>query len=65
MRGLPYSSKDKDVLDFFAPIVPLRVTIDTDHYGRQSGEAEVMFKSHEDATVSMQKNRQNIGKRLC
>ena len=61
MRGLPFSAKEKDVLDFFAPLVPLRVNMDFDQYGRPSGEGEVYFSTHDDATAAMQKNNQNIG----
>lgn len=61
MRGLPYSAKEKDVTDFFTPLVPIRVTMDFDQYGRPSGEAEVFFSTHEDATAAMQKNNQHIG----
>lgn len=61
MRGLPFSAKDKDIMDFFAPLVPVRVNIDFDHYGRPSGEAEVQFGSHEDAMSAMQKNNAHMG----
>lgn len=64
MRGLPFSAKDKDITDFFTPLVPLKVNIDFDHYGRPSGEAEVQFSSHEDAMAAMQKNNDHMGK-LC
>ena len=61
MRGLPFSAKEKDITDFFAPLVPTRVSIDFDHYGRRSGEAEVQFNSHEDAAAAMQKNNAHMG----
>ena len=61
MRGLPFSAKEKDITDFFAPVVPARVSIDFDHYGRPSGEAEVQFGSHEDADAAMQKNNAHMG----
>jgi hypothetical protein len=35
--------------------------MDFDQYGRPSGEAEVYFSTHEDATAAMQKNNQHIG----
>lgn len=62
MRGLPYSAKEKDITEFFAPVVPMRVNIDFDHYGRPSGEAEVQFASHEEAMSGMQKNNGYMGK---
>lgn len=64
MRGLPYSAKEKDITDFFSPLVTVRVNIDFDQTGRPSGEAEVYFSSHQDATAAMQKNNQHIGE-LC
>ena len=61
MRGLPYSAKEKDITDFFSPLVPLRLNMDYDQYGRPSGEAEIYFSSHQDASAAMQKNNQHIG----
>lgn len=61
LRGLPYSAKEKDITDFFSPLVALRVSMDFDQYGRPSGEAEVYFSTHDDATAAMQKNNQHIG----
>jgi heterogeneous nuclear ribonucleoprotein F/H len=64
LRGLPYSAQEKDITDFFQPLVPIRVNMDFDQFGRPSGEAEVFFQSHEDAQSAMKKNNQHIGK-LC
>ena len=61
MRGLPYSAKEKEITDFFAPLTINHLDIDIDNYGRPSGEALVYFNSHEDATAAMQKNKNNIG----
>ena len=61
MRGLPFSAKEKDIMEFFSPLIPIRVNIDFDHYGRPSGEAEVQFGSHEDANAAMQKNNAHMG----
>ncbi len=61
MRGLPFSAKEKHILDFFSPQVPTRVNIDFNHYGRLAGEAEVQFGSHEDAVAAMQKNNAQMG----
>ena len=62
MRGLPYTAKEKDVVDFFAPLVVLKVNVSYDQSGRPSGEAEIYFHSHDDAAAAMQKNKQHIGK---
>ena len=61
MRGLPFSATERDVFDFFSPIVPTKVSIDYDSYGRASGEGEVWFNSHEDAITAMKKDRSHIG----
>ncbi len=61
LRGLPYSAQEKDITDFFQPLVPIRVNMDFDQFGRPSGEAEVFFQSHEDAQAAMKKNNQHIG----
>ncbi len=61
MRGLPFSAKEKDILDFFSPQVPTRVSIDCDNYSRPTGEAEVQFGTHEDAVSAMQKNNAYMG----
>ena len=61
LRGLPYSAQEKDITDFFQPLVPIRVIMDFDQFGRPSGEAEVFFTSHEDAQAAMKKNNQHIG----
>lgn len=64
LRGLPYSAKEKDIIDFFSPLALLRVNIDFDSIGRPSGEAEVYFSTHEDASAAMQKNNQHIGESI-
>lgn len=61
MRGLPYSAKEKNIIEFCSPVVPLRVSMAFDQYGRPSGEAEVYFSTHDDANATMQKNNQHIG----
>ena len=61
MRGLPFSAKDRDIETFFAPLVPTKINIDFDHYGRPSGEAEVFFGSHKDAVAAMSKNNAHMG----
>ena len=61
MRGLPFSAKDRDIESFFAPLVPIKINIDFDHYGRPSGEAEVFFAGHKDAVAAMSKNNAHMG----
>ena len=62
MRGLPYSAKEKEILDFFLPHVPVKVEVDYDQYGRPSGEAEVMFNTHEEAEKAMEKHNGHMGR---
>ncbi|KAI5704081.1 hypothetical protein M8J75_001813 [Diaphorina citri] len=59
MRGLPFRANERDVADFFRPVVPVHVDI---HYenGRPSGEADVDFATHEDAMQAMSKDRTNM-----
>ena len=64
LRGLPYSAKEQDIIEFFQPLVSSRVIMDFDQFGRPSGEAEVYFQSHDDAQAAMKKNNQHIGE-LC
>ena len=61
MRGLPFQAKEMEIMDFFSPVVPTKVNIDFDHYGRPSGEAEVVFSSHKDAFAAMDKNNAHMG----
>ncbi len=61
MRGLPYSANDKEVIDFFLPLPVVKVNMKYDSTGRPSGEAEVFFHSHDEATAAMQKNKHHMG----
>ena len=65
MRGLPYSSEEKDILNFFLPHVPASVNIDFDNYGRPSGEAEVTFNTHQEAQNAMEKHNAHMGTCVC
>ena len=62
MRGLPFSASERDIANFFAPLAPLRITIERDSFGRPSGEGEVLFSSHDNAVSAMSKDRSHIGK---
>lgn len=59
MRGLPFRANEKDIADFFRPVVPIHIDI---HYenGRPSGEADVDFATHNDAVQAMSKDRTNM-----
>ena len=62
MRGLPYTTTEKDLKNFFHPLVILKMDVSFDKSGRPSGEAEIYFHSHDDAIVAMQKHKHHIGK---
>lgn len=65
LRGLPYSSTETDIAQFFSglDIVQNGITIVTDHQGRNSGQAYVEFSSQEAFEEALSKDRKLIGKR--
>lgn len=62
MRGLPFRASELDVQEFFKPLRPIRVQILIDNIGRPSGEANVEFATHDEATKAMNKDKANMGK---
>ena len=62
MRGLPYNATEDDITDFFLPLIPSRVTILFDDSGRPSGEADVEFRTHLEASKAMNKDKANMRK---
>ncbi|KAF6731153.1 Heterogeneous nuclear ribonucleoprotein H3 [Oryzias melastigma] len=60
MRGLPFRASEGDVAKFFSPLVPLRVHIDVAPNGKSTGEADVEFRSHEDAVAAMSKDKNHM-----
>ncbi|XP_020775178.1 G-rich sequence factor 1 isoform X2 [Boleophthalmus pectinirostris] len=65
LRGLPYSSSEADVGQFFSglDIMQNGITIVKDHKGRNSGEAYVEFTSQEAFEEALRRNRKLIGNR--
>lgn len=65
LRGLPYSSSEADIVQFFSglDIVQNGITIVTDHQGRNSGQAYVEFSSQEAFEEALSKDRKLIGNR--
>ncbi|XP_034026674.1 G-rich sequence factor 1 isoform X1 [Thalassophryne amazonica] len=65
LRGLPYSSTEADIIQFFSglDIVENGITIILDHKGRNSGEAFVQFSSQEVAEEALQRDKEVIGNR--
>ncbi|KAK7913385.1 hypothetical protein WMY93_013596 [Mugilogobius chulae] len=60
MRGLPFRATEGDIAKFFAPLNPMRVHIDVAPNGKATGEADVEFRSHEDAVAAMSKDKNNM-----
>ncbi|XP_048338676.1 G-rich sequence factor 1 [Sphaerodactylus townsendi] len=60
MRGLPFHATAQDIINFFAPLKPVRVTMEYNSTGKPTGEADVHFETHEDAVAAMAKNRSHV-----
>lgn len=60
MRGLPFRATEGDIANFFSPLTPLRVHIDVGPNGKSTGEADVEFRSHEDAVSAMSKDKNHM-----
>ncbi|XP_059373588.1 heterogeneous nuclear ribonucleoprotein H3-like [Carassius carassius] len=60
MRGLPFRATETDIAHFFAPLIPVRVHIDVGPNGKSTGEADVEFRSHEDAVSAMSKDKNHM-----
>ncbi|EEB11687.1 Heterogeneous nuclear ribonucleoprotein F, putative [Pediculus humanus corporis] len=60
MRGLPFRATKQDVADFFRPVIPLSIDLLTEDDGRPSGEADVEFRTHDDAVLAMSKNKNHM-----
>ncbi|KAK6629710.1 hypothetical protein RUM43_003528 [Polyplax serrata] len=60
MRGLPFRATKQDVADFFRPVIPLSIDLLSEDDGRPSGEADVEFRTHDDAVLAMSKNKSHM-----
>ncbi|XP_017274313.1 heterogeneous nuclear ribonucleoprotein H3 isoform X2 [Kryptolebias marmoratus] len=60
MRGLPFRATEGDVAKFFAPLNPLRIHIDVAPNGKSTGEADVEFRTHDDAVAAMSKDKNHM-----
>lgn len=65
LRGLPYSSSEQDIVNFFSglDIVQNGITIVKDHLGRNFGQAYVEFTSEQAFEEALLKNREMMGNR--
>lgn len=48
------------LFQFFAPLNPVRVHIDVGPNGKSTGEADVEFRSHENAVSAMSKDKNHM-----
>ncbi|NXE22756.1 GRSF1 factor, partial [Ardeotis kori] len=55
VRGFPAQATAQDMINFFAPLKPTRLTVEYDSRGEPTGEADVHFESREDAVAAMAK----------
>lgn len=62
-RIIKWSHILKHFFQFFSPLNPLRIHIDMAPNGKPTGEADVEFRSHEDAVAAMSKDKHNM--RMC
>nr|XP_039335389.1 G-rich sequence factor 1-like [Saimiri boliviensis boliviensis] len=60
MRGLPFQANAQDIINFFAPLKPVRITMEYSSSRKATGEAEVHFEIHEDAVAVMLKDWSHV-----
>ncbi|NXD85373.1 GRSF1 factor, partial [Halcyon senegalensis] len=55
VRGFPTHTSAQDIINFFAPLKPTRITLEYDSHGDATGEGAVHFASREEAVAAMAK----------
>ncbi|KAJ7327231.1 hypothetical protein JRQ81_016990 [Phrynocephalus forsythii] len=60
LRGLPFHATAQDIINFFAPLKPVRITMEYNSSGKATGQADVHFETHEDALAAMAKHRSHL-----
>ncbi|XP_019389516.1 PREDICTED: G-rich sequence factor 1 [Crocodylus porosus] len=60
LRGLPFQASAQDIINFLAPLKPVKITMEYNSSGKATGEADVHFKSHKDAVAAMVKDRSHM-----
>nr|XP_054773721.1 heterogeneous nuclear ribonucleoprotein H3-like isoform X1 [Lytechinus pictus] len=65
LRGLPFSCSKEEIAEFFSglTIQANGITLPTDHDGRKTGEAFVLFASKEIAEKALKKHKSHMGHR--
>uniref|UniRef100_T1E5L2 G-rich sequence factor 1 n=1 Tax=Crotalus horridus TaxID=35024 RepID=T1E5L2_CROHD len=56
LRGMPFQATAQDIIQFFAPLKPVRITMEYNSCGQATGEADIHFETHTDAVAAMAKN---------
>ena len=59
--GLPWTATEKDICDFFHPLLPTSVEVHMLNNGRASGQADVMFDSFESREQALKMNKMKMG----
>lgn len=62
LRGLPFSSKEKDIEEFLQPIQPSSIEVVYSSRGRHSGKAIVTLDCEETMQEVLKKNNQYMGR---
>ncbi|XP_005304175.2 G-rich sequence factor 1 [Chrysemys picta bellii] len=60
LRGLPFHASAQDIVNFFAPLKPAKITMEYNSSGKATGEADVHFETLDDAVAAMAKNRSHV-----
>ncbi|KAM4818658.1 heterogeneous nuclear ribonucleoprotein F-like [Thomomys bottae] len=60
MRGLPFRATQNDIYNFFNPFSPLEVHIEIGPEGSVTGQANIVFATHEEAVAAMSKDKTNM-----
>lgn len=60
MRGLPFQANVQDIINFFMPLKPVRISMEYSSSGKATGEADVHFDNHGDAVAAMLKDRSRV-----
>ncbi|NWR75367.1 GRSF1 factor, partial [Centropus unirufus] len=55
VRGFPAQASTQDIINFFAPLKPVRIMVEHNSHGAATGAVDVHFESHEDAVAAMAK----------
>lgn len=63
MLGLPFSTSEQEIRQFFSPLRPVHIELHKDNRGRPAGTASVEFHSHEESLEAMKHDKQYIGSR--